>query len=185
MNCPACQPTKSLTTHELSPGLNAHGCTSCGGEWVRLESYTRWRDTASSSSTEILTAEPVTTTDVPGLRRCPDCERILARFRIGHGATFVIERCRQCHGAWFDKNEWQSLVQSGIARRLPEVFSDEWQRSIRQEEQRAAAELMFEQRLGAREIARAREVRDWIANHSQRNTLLAYLELLPASAVRE
>jgi len=85
---------------------------------------------------------------------------------------------------WFDRDEWQLLAARGLALRLADVFSDEWQRDIRQKEQAAAIERMFEQRLGSEELTRAREVREWINSHPKKSELLAYLELLPVSQSR-
>jgi Zn-finger nucleic acid-binding protein len=106
----------------------------------------------------------------------------LARYRVVRDAPFTLDRCRNCHGVWFDRDEWQLLAARGLAVRLDDVFSDEWQRDIRQAEQAAAIERMFENRLGAAEFLRAREVRDWLNIHPKKSDVLAYLELLPAAA---
>jgi len=184
MNCPACESTRSLTIAELAPGLSSYQCPNCLGNWVRLEQYTRWRERAPNPEATPLSSTATAAEPPAKLRRCPDCSYTLARYRVASDATFVLDRCRKCHGVWFDRDEWQLVEARGLALRLADVFSDEWQRDIRQKEQAASIERMFEQRLGSEELARAREARDWINGHPKKSELLAYLELLPVSPSR-
>jgi Zn-finger nucleic acid-binding protein len=184
MNCPTCGPVQSLTIGEIVPGLSSYRCGNCHGDWIRLEQYARWRDRTPNGDAVSPVSAAAPTEPQPTLRRCPDCSHILARYRIASDAPFVLDRCRKCHGVWFDRDEWQLVGARGLALRLADVFSDEWQRDIRQADQAAAIERMFEHRLGAAELTRAREVRDWVNNHPKKSDILAYLELLPASASR-
>src|SRR5215510_8849409 len=183
MNCPVCESAPDLAIGEIAAGLDSYCCAACSGNWVRLEHYTRWRSGSptpeGSLSSDAAAAEPPVK-----LRRCPDCKYILARYRVVRDAPFTLDRCRKCHGVWFDRDEWQLVAAHGLAVRLADVFSDEWQRDIRQAEQAAAIERMFEKRLGAAELMRAREMRDWINNHPRKSDVLAYLELLPANGLR-
>jgi Zn-finger nucleic acid-binding protein len=185
MNCPTCGTAQSLTVGEIAPDLDSYRCTNCLGNWVRLEQYLSWRDRSPNIEATLPVSAATATDPGPMLRRCPDCSYILARYRVASDASFLLDRCRQCHGVWFDRDEWQLVEARGLALRLADVFSDEWQRDIRQAEQAAAIERMFENRLGSAEWARAREVRDWVNNHPKKRDVLAYLELLPASPSRE
>ena len=184
MNCPICEPVRSLAIAELAPGLSSYQCPNCHGNWVRLEQYTRWRDRSPNPEATFPSSTAAAAEPPAKLRRCPDCSYILARYRVASDASFVLDRCRKCHGVWFDRDEWQLVEGRGLALRLADVFSDEWQRDIRQADQAASIERMFEHRLGSEELARAREVRDWINSHPKKSELLAYLELLPASPSR-
>lgn len=181
MNCPTCGTAQSLTIGEIAPGLDSFRCANCLGNWVRLDQYLSWRDRSPSSEATPPVSATTATEPPPVLRRCPDCSFILARYRVASDASFVLDRCRNCHGVWFDRDEWELIGARGLALRLADVFSDEWQRDIRQAEQAAAIERLFENRLGSAELARAREVREWVNSHPKKSDILAYLELLPAS----
>lgn len=181
MKCPACSPPQQLVTRSLEPGLTAHQCDRCGGAWLRPGDYATWRATAPASAEVTgvpMDAKPAIETG--GLRRCPDCNYLLGRYRVGHGAGFHVDRCGQCNGTWFDRAEWGALRDLGLARALPTIFSDEWQREVRRAEQAEAQERRFAARLGEEDLARAREFRAWLDGHPKRAELLAYLELLPA-----
>jgi Zn-finger nucleic acid-binding protein len=182
MHCPSCNGA-TLVRQELEPGLAALACATCGGEWLRLADYAAWRRTAAaaapSETVDTLTAQPAE--PPPGhVRRCPDCHALLGRYRVGRGASFQIDRCAQCNGTWLDRDEWQQLRRIGVAAQLSAVFSPEWQQEARRVEQVADQERRFAARIGKEDLERAREMRDWLASHPQRNALLAYLELLPA-----
>jgi Zn-finger nucleic acid-binding protein len=186
MTCPACdRPT--LVQQPLEPGLDALQCGTCHGAWVRLKSYLAWRERQQSADGDAnatdapLTASPSAPV-ANQLRRCPDCRAILGRWRVGHGASFQIDRCAQCDGTWFDDSEWQALRALGLAPQLLAVFSPEWQQGVRRAEQAEAQERRFVERLGDEDIARAREIREWLATHPRRAEVLAYLELVPGKA---
>ena len=181
MNCPFCnRPT--LARHELEPGLVAFGCPTCRGEWLRLTDYSTWRRTATESAANDAAGAEAADAPPGHARRCPDCHALLGRYRVGRGTSFHIDRCAQCNGTWLDRDEWQQLRRIGVALQLAAVFSPEWQQEARRAEQLAAHERRFATRIGKDDLERAREIRDWLANHPQRSALLAYLELLPNRA---
>jgi Zn-finger nucleic acid-binding protein len=187
MNCPACD-SPALVLSEFHVGLAGLTCGKCQGSWIRSSAYNTWRRSgaiaSAAASSETLNAQP---TQMPAgrVRRCSDCHAFLGRYRVGAEASFQIDRCGQCDGTWLDRNEWQQLLQLGLAAQLMSVFSPEWQQKVRKAEQLAAHERRFAARIEAADLQRAKEVRTWLAEHPQRGAILAYLELLPARAVAD
>lgn len=179
MRCPVCEPRQSLEITALEDGhLVARQCVACGGHWVRTADYWRWR--AMSGSNAPVTPppdEPVPAQEAHGLRRCPDCDYVLARYSVGHAVPFGVDRCRNCDGVWLDRDEWAQLRARNLHDDLPLIFDEAWQRSVRRDEHRRATEESFRRRLGDADYARAREVRDWVDAHERRSELLAYLHL--------
>jgi Zn-finger nucleic acid-binding protein len=179
MHCPVCEPRQSLDPVHLEGGqLAARECAHCGGNWIRTADYWKWR--AMHGENRPVTApppEPVPVHDAPGLKRCPDCDYVLARYRIGHDVPFTVDRCRNCDGVWLDRDEWRQLVARNLHDDLPMIFDDAWQRSVRRDENRRTTEESFRRRLGAGDYARAREMRAWLDAHPKRSELLAYLHL--------
>lgn len=139
MKCPTCTPDRGLVTVELeAPWLLARECPGCDGHWISATAYRNWwlhhpgnlPEVPAGAGTELAAA------DGPYLRRCPECDYILGRFRIGRGIPFTIDQCRNCGGAWFDAGEWQALRDRNLHDDLHFIFSDDWQDELRRLEQR-------------------------------------------------
>jgi Zn-finger nucleic acid-binding protein len=179
MHCPVCKPPRSLEPASLEEGrLTARRCPSCNGHWIRSADFWRWRahlreplpeTTASGSSA----AAPET----GGLRLCPDCNHVLARYRVGHGVGFTIDHCRNCEGAWLDGGEWDALRVRNLHDDLPRIFDETWQHAVKRDVQEQTTEDSFRRRLGEADYQRARDFRDWLDPHPKRSELLAYLQL--------
>lgn len=181
MICPACN-LPSLAPAPLEPHLTAYRCGQCQGTWLRMADFQSWRESPvarSQPASGPVDASPSADTGMT-MRRCPDCRTLLGRYRVGHGAGFHIDRCAKCNGTWLDRDEWPALRALGLGAQLMAIFSPEWQQEVRRTEQATAQERRFGERLGAADLARAREIREWLAAHPRRAELLAYLELLPA-----
>jgi Zn-finger nucleic acid-binding protein len=183
MNCPVCQPSAVLECYTLEPHLLAWQCPKCTGHWIRLADYWRWRAQAKverdTRPDELATAMPApdAESDTHGLKRCPDCQYILGRFKVGHNVAFALDRCRNCNGSWLDRDEWAALKERGLHDDLHLIFSDEWQKEARVEEQRRVTEARLLRQFGPEDFARAREVKIWLDAHPKRSELLAFLQL--------
>ena len=181
MHCPVCQNSSPLAPEALEPHLTAWHCAGCGGHWIRLADYWRWRAQAkveSRGTPEALDSgapAPDSDTDTFGIKRCPDCQYVLGRFIVGRNVPFALDRCRNCSGAWLDRDEWATLKRRGLHDDLHLIFSDEWQKGARLEEQRRVAEARLRRRFGSGDYARVREVKGWLDDHPKRSELLAFI----------
>jgi Zn-finger nucleic acid-binding protein len=190
MTCPVCTPPQELRAAAVEGSLSVHGCPRCGGRWVRNADYLAWVQSAGAPRLSFR-AEPVvhavrpeSASDTqPGLRRCPDDQYVLARFRVGQGIDFVVDHCRTCAGTWFDASEWEVLRERGLHDDLLHVITDEWQQSVRDQERRARLDAEFRARVGD-DYARLLEVKAWLDAHPRRPELLAFLQARPLSAPR-
>lgn len=187
MNCPVCTPPRALAPATVEGSLAASACGNCGGRWVRNADYLAWMQSdrarratpASAAATARAERAP---DDVPRMRRCPDCQYVLARFRVGQGIDFVIDHCRNCAGTWFDSSEWDVLRERGLHDDLLHVFTDEWQQALRDEERRGRLDAEFRARVGDADYARLLDVKGWLDAHPRRPELLAFLQARPLSA---
>lgn len=187
MNCPVCTPPQSLAPETVERSLAAHACANCGGRWVRNGDHLAWMQSdaarrAAPASAPAAARGDRAPDDVPRMRRCPDCQYVLARFRVGQGIDFAIDHCRNCAGTWFDASEWDVLRERGLHDDLLHVFTDEWQQSVRDEERRGRLDAEFRARVGAADYARLLEVKGWLDAHPRRPELLAFLQARPLSA---
>ena len=92
---------------------------------------------------------------------------------------FLIDRCRNCNGLWFDRDEWQTLRSRNLLHLLPHLTSDEWQRELHQAELEAQEERRLLSELDPRDLARIREIKAWLDGHPNRTTLFRLLGIEP------
>ena len=176
MKCPACGETLRERLALGDGGPLAIWCAGCGGAWLRAVAYWRWiaRRGPLGSGVGDLPATPVAE-DREGLRHCPDDGHFMARFRVSRSSDLYLDQCRTCAGVWLDQGEWTSLGELGLQSRLGEVLSEDWERELREAERAAREEAQWKRQLGADDLQRITEIRDWLLAHPRRSELLAFL----------
>jgi Zn-finger nucleic acid-binding protein len=85
--------------------------------------YLAWRkgrgETESRKSAEIK-IDPAW--DVDELKLCPNSGHIMGRYKILADSDFHLDRCGHCNGIWFDKHEWDALIELGLHDNVNEFF---------------------------------------------------------------
>jgi Zn-finger nucleic acid-binding protein len=170
--CPVCTPAQLLNLQTLEPGLQVRGCPRCGGHWIRLADYWRWRAGKGMGVPEKPAGKGASEQEATtGYRRCPDDSQLLTRYRVGRGVAFTLERCAQCEGVWLDANEWEVLKRRGLHDDLHRVFSEDWQREARQLDKSHELEALLMRALPPADYIKIREIKAWIDAHPHRNEL--------------
>ena len=176
MKCPVCK--EALDYHTLLDSqLPAYRCRRCEGLWISAREYLRWLKMQPA----LLPQRPadkadLPTWDTPQPKLCPQCGHLLVRYRVLPNADFYLDRCGNCNGIWFDKNEWDVLVARNLHDKVNQFFTQSWQARLRAEEARTKLDRLYLERFGAGDYARIKEVRHWLQNHPQRSMLLAFLQ---------
>lgn len=188
MRCPACTPVTPLEVRTTEPHLRTFHCPRCSGLWLRNADYIVWMKHIDfvPGPTSVVRGGGERGDGVRevGLRACPDCQHVLARYRLGYGVSFVVDHCRHCAGTWFDAGEWDSLRASGLHDDLLHVFTEEWQQTLRDEERRARLDAEFRDRVGGTDHDRLLQVKQWLDGHPRRPEMLAFLQSRPHSPPR-
>jgi Zn-finger nucleic acid-binding protein len=171
--CPACDHLAFART-DLETGLTAYGCSACEGQWLSTADYRAWL--ARRRDGEPLhpsTENRVVIADDQHARLCPICQRIMLRYRVGHGVDFSIDLCG-C-GIWFDRDEWRTLKDRGLHDDLHLIATEPWQADVRRDETRRHLEALYRKRFGAEydDIVR---LRGWLGEHPHRESILAFLD---------
>jgi Zn-finger nucleic acid-binding protein len=175
MSCPVCKNTP-LESVALEQQMPAHKCPRCTGIWLMASEYRQWlKSQPPPPSDESMTEMPIPTWDVPTAKVCPNCGRLMVRYKVLPLGTLVLDRCGQCHGVWFDRAEWNVISSGKLSANVDQFFSQPWQTKIHEEEARASFEKIYRDRFG-KDYAKVREVWDWLQSHPQRSLLLAYLQ---------
>lgn len=175
MKCPVCKTTE-LQPISLEQKLLASTCENCGGRWVSSTDYWGWLEQQDSTSSEEPFAEVVfEVNDTVAAKLCPDCGHILIKYKVGHGLNFFLDHCNSCNGVWLDPNEWEVLKSRNLHDELHRIFTTSWQKQIREEEIRGKFEKLYEEKFGEQDYAEIKRIREWLEQHPQRSSLLAYL----------
>lgn len=177
MNCPNCEKVR-LIPESLDSNLQAKACPDCGGQWIDSSQYFRWLSSRPKAKmgAHVESEAQFDVVDVERARLCPECSRIMLRFRVGKGLAFYVDRCGDCGGLWLDKNEWQALQARELHDDLHYVFSAAWQDQVRNEELAASREVWLLKQLGEERYQYLKEIKEWLEQHPHRSALMAYLK---------
>ncbi len=177
MNCPVCK-QMTLFQKELEKHLPVRECNGCGGRWISSYHYWKWKE---QSGGDLAAAQPAgeepPVRESTGVKLCPECGRFLRRWPVGEGLAFGLDRCGNCGGMWFDRNEWEALRQRGLGGHVHQIFSEIWQHRLRKEEKTRAMEQFYRGKFGPADYQKALETKAWIDTHPHRAELRAFLKL--------
>lgn len=175
MKCPACK-MYDITATELETSLASFNCSHCGGNWIRDAEYKEWRKNHGEDLPVKPTNEKaIQFTSVELARLCPDCNRILVKYKVGHDVNFTVDRCGGCGGVWLDKDEWTILKERNLHDNLYEFFTEPWQSEVRREEARRNMEFIYNNKFGEEDYERVKNFKEWMDEHPLRNQILAFV----------
>jgi Zn-finger nucleic acid-binding protein len=176
MKCPVCK-TETLGSITLVENLPAHQCSNCEGIFIPSNAYLIWKRARGEDLPEkesVLHPDPEWDADT--LKLCPNCGRIMRRFKVIPDSNLFLDRCGNCNGVWFDKNEWNVLVERNLHDNLNEFFTRPWQDRLHAEETKSHIEKIYLEKLGEEDYERIKEVREWLRKHPNSGMLLAFLQ---------
>jgi len=173
--CPVCKESK-LSNLELEQNLQSSQCAKCNGIWISADQYDFWLKLHGENLPEKPPEGPsLQSGETSAAKFCPECKYILMKYRIGHQVGFSLNRCGQCGGIWFDKNEWQIMKSRNLHDDVHLIFSQAWQSAIRADEHKAAMDAMWREQLGDADLAEIAKIKDWLDGHPKSAQLHAYL----------
>ncbi len=176
MNCPVCK-TEALSYAELEADLSARHCAKCEGNWISSFEYWKWREKLVDElpDREAPPEAPNPSTGLLAAKICPECRGLLVRFKVGHGVAFSLDRCGNCGGVWFDKDEWEALRSRNLHDDVYTVFTAPWQDRVRKEESVRQQEQIYTRKFGEEGFEEVKRMKEWIDDHPLRQEILAYL----------
>jgi Zn-finger nucleic acid-binding protein len=174
MKCPSCK-TTDLTAADLESGLTAHVCESCQGHWISGRGYHDWLDRHGATLAEKTYDGPdIVIADTQNAKLCPECARILLRYKVGRGTDFTLEHCGACNGVWLDRGEWDALKVRNLHDEINAILTVPWQTRARLEERRRNLDQIYAARFGA-DYDELKRIRTWVDGHPERDRVLAFL----------
>ena len=161
---------------ELEANLTVASCGSCGGHWLSHKNYSAWLKQHGDTIPEKPFSEvEFDVNDVQEAKLCPDCGRILLKYKVGHGLDFFVDHCAGCGGVWLDTNEWNALRDKNLHDEIHRIFSTSWQNGIRGDRMAEKLDQVYEQRFGSESYEKIKEMREWLQNHPQKQAIFAFL----------
>ena len=176
MKCSQCK-TQSLEPNELEPGLIAAVCPQCQGALLSLMHYPFWVDRYTSENDVAANAGEIA--EVESVQACPKCHRLMTKYQIGGSTNHKLDLCGTCDEAWLDKGEWQLLKTLDLQGKLPKIFTDAWQRNIRNQRQEIALNERYEKLLGGEGFIKVHEFKTWLYQQPNKDLIKQFLVIAP------
>jgi len=176
LKCPT-NPKISLLPKQLTEGLTAYTATDGSGHWLSRGDYMAWVLSRGEKARE--DSSPceanLDLNDVEHAKICPECGRILIKYKVGRGLSFYVEHCPGCGGVWLDRNEWEALEQKQLHDDIHMIFSSQWQKGVREESLRKRFTEVYTSRFGAEGYEQVKEFRAWLTQQGHPQEIIAYL----------
>ena len=175
MLCPVCK-NIALDDKELELGLKGHSCSQCSGNWVRFHDYIEWKK-ASDTSSQVPTQNPCYNLEYDNKKAnfCPDCGRILIKYKVSGVIPFYVDHCGSCSGLWLDQCEWEAIVEHSLQYQVNDFFTQAWQVKIRREMTAQRFEESYRKKFGEDDYNKLKEVRKWIYEGKQKGEMISFL----------
>lgn len=177
MICPTC-PGYQLEPKELEPGMVVASCSKCNGGLLSLLNYQFWLKTQApvmqDADDEIQLSD---VDDVGDAKQCPKCHRLMAKYSFTNKSRNRLDYCSACEETWLDHGEWELLKQARLERQVSKIFTDKWQRMLRQQKFQDLQNQRYQNLLGNDCYERATNFKSWLAKQEHRRDILLFLQL--------
>jgi Zn-finger nucleic acid-binding protein len=188
MKCTSCKQGKLIPGY-LDDLFPSHNCDNCGGNWVYLQDYLRWLEYASpidiAEAESATISEDVQAQETKGAMLCPKTGTIMLKYRISLANEHRIDLSPSINGIWMDKGEWDLIKTEGLAGSLNKIFTAPWQRELKEKNATAVFSASYRNQFGDEKYQKIQEIKTWLDEQDDRNSLLAYLAARdPYSAIR-
>lgn len=173
MKCPSCK-TDSLQPCFIENSFRAHECASCGGDWILIEDFVVW---AERNDAELLNKQESSyeLEDSKLALICPVTGAIMLKYRISSDTDHKLDYSPLVGGVWLDKGEWEYLKEQGLASNINSIFTEHWQKQIRQSDAKATFADLYEKKFGQDDYQKIKELREWLESKPNKAELRAYL----------
>jgi Zn-finger nucleic acid-binding protein len=169
-------PDTQLAPKEIEPGLSVYHCPKSGGVWIPQTNYLAWKETHPQPASPLAAPPPPPADDSQrGALVCPECGRLLIRYKVGHGLKFKIDLSPATGGVWLDCGKWEALKSKNLHTELNFIATPGFQFKIRAAEYEEKMEQSFRDRIGSADFARVVSFKDWLLAHPKRADICSYL----------
>jgi Zn-finger nucleic acid-binding protein len=176
MYCPKCK-SVSLRASRIESDLPAAGCPNCMGALVSLLYYRDWAERHAGDPEPDLDEQKAeeAAEDTNTAITCPKCGRLMTKYKISGCVANRLDVCPGCDEAWLDGGEWQLLKALELSKKMPLVFTEQWQRNIRRQVAEDTRRAVLRKVIGDAALDRTEEFKTWLSEQPRRNDILVFL----------
>jgi Zn-finger nucleic acid-binding protein len=174
MKCPRCK-TPDLLPTLIEEYLAAMACAQCHGSLVSLLYYRHWAETQKPHATLSASTDLSRPRDTTNALMCPKCARVMTKYKLVGAIDNRIDVCATCDEAWLDDGEWELLEQLQLSHTMPAIFTDQWQRRLRNEKTEETRRSILKAAIGEPAAAKVEEFRAWLNAQKSKSSILTYL----------
>ncbi|MGB0664605.1 MAG: zf-TFIIB domain-containing protein [Pontibacterium sp.] len=172
MNCPKCKTVK-LKPSFLEPALRSHECVHCDGDWILIEDIVSWLEQTkpmfSGDESAVFLEDDSKTALI-----CPLTGQLMQKYRINNDTDHKLDYSANVGGVWLDAGEWSYLKDQGIALQVGKIFTDAWQKQIRDNDTKAMYQALYESKFGD-DYEKLKEIKSWLDSNGNKTELRRYL----------
>jgi Zn-finger nucleic acid-binding protein len=99
----------------------------------------------------------------------------MTKYKLVGDVDNRLDVCATCDEAWLDGGEWELLEQLQLSTTMPAVFTDAWQRRLRNEKTEDTRRSILKTTIGESAASKVEEFRTWINTQRHKSTILTYL----------
>ncbi len=155
--------------------LPAMSCGTCEGSLVSLLYYRHWAETQKAAAEAPKEPSLVETSDSSGALMCPKCSRFMMKYKVSGRLSNRVDVCTSCDEAWLDRGEWELLEALQLSHKMPAIFTDEWQRRIRNELTEQTRRAILARTIGEENVPKVEDFRSWLTESGHKTDILVYL----------
>ena len=172
MKCTSCG-NGTLNSSYLEPQLPCYQCSNCSGNFLMISDFLRWKETNDivqpQDSNCTIEAEETSKAMI-----CPKTGTLMTKYKISKDTDHRLDLSPSIDAVWIDKGEWELLKEEGLANNISAIFTDHWQRKVRDEETADIFSSLYQRKFGGyySQLQAFRKTLDTMDNRSE---ALAYL----------
>lgn len=176
MQCPKCK-SSELRAARIESDLPAAGCPNCKGALVSLLYYRDWAERHANDPVDLADDHAVDedVLDTSTAITCPKCARLMTKYKISGTVSNRLDVCPGCDEAWLDGGEWALLKALELAKKMPQVFTEAWQRNIRRQVAEDTRRNILKKVIGEDALTKTESFKEWLHEQPRRNDILVFL----------
>lgn len=173
MNCTHCK-QGTLQPARLDDLFPCHTCDNCLGNWIYLADYLTWKETCGDCNVPI-PEHNIVFEETKKAILCPETGGIMIKYRISQNANCRLDLSPAVNGIWLNNGEWDLLKQEKLATELNHIFTEPWQKQIRDASAKATLDAIYASKFGQETYAELKRIREWLKNQNQRADMIGFL----------
>ena len=174
MQCPKCKSVE-LCASRIENDLPAAGCPTCKGALVSLLYYRDWAERHANEPILPSGHAAEELQETSGAIMCPKCGRLMTKYKISGCVANRLDVCPGCDEAWLDGGEWELLKALELSKKMPQVFTEQWQRHIRKQVAEETRRAVFRKAVGDEALSKTEDFKQWLNAQPRRSDILVYL----------